>query len=68
MSLANPKTAQSDENQQTTKQTTDKPTRDAQREETNKTDPQLTELKGFFDSKEPLEEEGTPNPLTGNKE
>jgi hypothetical protein len=44
----------------------DKETRDAQRIETNKTDPQMTELKGFFDSKEPLEEEGTINPLTGN--
>lgn len=46
----------------------DKQTRDAERIETNKTDPQLTELKGFFDSKEPLEEEGTLNPLTGNKQ
>lgn len=64
MSLANPKTEQSDKD----KQTTDKPTSDTQREETNKTDPQLTELKGFFDSKEPLEEEGTLNPLTGNKQ
>lgn len=44
----------------------DKETRDAERKETNKTDPQLTELKGFFDSKEPLEEEGTINPITGN--
>ena len=44
----------------------DKETRDAQRIETNKTDPQTTELKGFFDSKEPLEEEGTINPLTDN--
>ena len=44
----------------------DKETRDAKRIETNKTDPQMTELKGFFDSKEPLEEEGTINPLTGN--
>ncbi len=40
--------------------------RDEKRIETNKTDPQLTELKGFFDPKEPLEEEGTINPLTGN--
>lgn len=40
--------------------------RESKRIETNKTDPQLTELKGFFDSKEPLEEEGTINPLTGN--
>ena len=40
--------------------------RDAERIETNKTDPQKTELKGFFDPKEPLEEEGTINPLTGN--
>ncbi len=46
--------------------TEDKETRDAQRIETNKTDPQSSELKGFFDSKEPLEEEGTINPLTGN--
>lgn len=46
----------------------DKQARDAERIETNKTDPQLTELKGFFDSKEPLEEEGTLNPLTGNKQ
>ena len=48
------------------KSTDDKETRDAKRIETNKTDPQSTELKGFFDSKEPLEEEGTINPLTGN--
>lgn len=46
----------------------DKQTRDAERIQTNKTDPQLTELKGFFDSKEPLEEEGTLNPLTGNRQ
>lgn len=46
--------------------TEDKETRDAQRIETNKTDPQTTELKGLFDSKEPLEEEGTINPITGN--
>lgn len=46
--------------------TEDKETRDAKRIETNKTDPQSTELKGFFDFKEPLEEEGTINPLTGN--
>lgn len=46
----------------------DKQTRDAERKETNKTDPQLTELKGFFDSKEPLEEEGTLNPITGNRQ
>jgi hypothetical protein len=46
----------------------DKQTRDAERIETNKTDPQLTELKGFFDPSEPLEEKGTLNPLTGNKE
>lgn len=44
----------------------DKQQRDAERIETNKTDPQITELKGFFDPKEPLEEEGTINPLTGN--
>ncbi len=42
----------------------DKQQRDAKRIETNKTDPQLTELKGFVDPKEPLEEEGTLNPLT----
>jgi hypothetical protein len=46
--------------------TDDKQQRDAKRIETNKTDPQITELKGFFDPKEPLEEEGTINPLTGN--
>ncbi len=40
-----------------------KEVKDIKREQTNKTDPQLTELKGFFDPKEPLEEEGTPNPL-----
>jgi hypothetical protein len=44
----------------------DKEQRDAERIETNKTDPQITELKGFFDPKEPLEEEGTINPFTGN--
>ena len=44
----------------------DKTERDAKRIETNKTDPQITELKGFFDPKEPLEEEGTINPFTGN--
>jgi len=44
----------------------DKAERDAKRIETNKTDPQITELKGFFDPKEPLEEEGTINPFTGN--
>ena len=44
----------------------DKEQRDAERIETNKTDPQKTELKGFFDPKEPLEEEGTINPFTGN--
>ncbi len=38
--------------------------RDERREETNKTDPQLTELRGFIDPDEPLEEEGTINPLT----
>ncbi len=59
MSLADPKTEQSGK---------DKQTKDSKREETNKTDPQLTELKGFFDSKEPLEEEGTLNPLTGKKQ
>lgn len=46
----------------------DKQTREAERVETNKTDPQLTELKGFTDSEEPLEEEGTLNPFTGNKQ
>lgn len=46
----------------------DKQTKDAERIETNKTDPQLTELKGFTDADEPLEEEGTLNPLTGNKQ
>jgi hypothetical protein len=46
----------------------DKQERDEQRIETNKTDPQLTELKGFVDPKEPLEEEGTLNPLTGTRE
>jgi hypothetical protein len=44
----------------------DKAQRDVERIERNKTDPQLTELKGFIDPKEPLEEEGTINPLTGN--
>ena len=44
----------------------DKKKRDEERIETNKTDPQITELKGFIDPKEPLEEEGTINPLTGN--
>ncbi len=38
------------------------------RKETNKTDPQITELKGFVDPEEPLEEEGTLNPLTGETE
>ncbi len=61
----NTPTDSKDENQQPGK---DKQTRDAERIETNKTDPQLTELKGFFDSDEPLEEEGTLNPLTGNKQ
>jgi len=46
----------------------DKEARDKKRIETNKTDPQITELKGFFDPKEPLEEEGTINPLTGPPE
>lgn len=60
MSLAtNPKNEQSGK---------DKQTKDAKREEINKTDPQLTELKGFVDPEEPLEEKGTLNPLTGNKE
>jgi hypothetical protein len=49
-------------------QVEDKQERDEQREETNKTDPQLTELKGLVDPKEPLEEEGTLNPLTGDRE
>jgi len=48
----------------TTNPKEDKQKRDAERIETNKTDPQLTELKGFVDPKEPLEEEGTINPLT----
>lgn len=43
----------------------DKASRDAERIERNKTDPQLTEMKGFTDPDEPLEEEGTYNPLTG---
>ena len=46
----------------------DKQERDEKREETNQTDPQLTELKGFVDPKKPLEEEGTLNPLTGERE
>ncbi len=46
----------------------DKQERDAKRKEINKTDPQLTELKGFVDPKEPIEEEGTLNPLTGERE
>jgi hypothetical protein len=46
----------------------EKQQRDEKRIETNKTDPQKTEFKGFFDSKEPLEEEGTLNPLTGNRQ
>ncbi len=46
----------------------DKEKRDEKRIEINQTDPQLTELKGFVDPKEPLEEEGTLNPLTGNHE
>ena len=46
----------------------DKQSRDEKRIETNKTDPQKTELKGFFDPKEPLEEEGTLNPFTGNRQ
>ncbi len=46
----------------------DKEKRDEKRIEINKTDPQLTELKGFVDPKEPLEEEGTLNPLTGKQE
>lgn len=46
----------------------DKQERDAKRKEINKTDPQLTELKGFVDPKEPIEEEGTLNPLTGKRE
>jgi hypothetical protein len=44
----------------------DKQQRDLERIETNKTDPQMTELKGFIDPDEPLEEEGTINPFTGN--
>lgn len=61
----NSATNQKDENQQPGKE---KQTRDEERIETNKTDPQLTELKGFTDPDEPLEEEGTLNPLTGNKQ
>jgi hypothetical protein len=52
----------------TQEESKDKQERDAKRIETNKTDPQKTELKGFVDPKEPLEEEGTLNPLTGNVE
>lgn len=44
----------------------EKESRDARRIETNQTDPQLTELRGFIDPDEPLEEEGTINPLTDN--
>ena len=61
----NSATDSEDEKQQPGK---DKQTRDSERTETNKTDPQLTELKGFTDPDEPLEEEGTLNPLTGNKQ
>jgi hypothetical protein len=46
----------------------DKQKKEEKRTEINKTDPQLTELKGFVDPKEPLEEEGTLNPLTGKRE
>ncbi len=46
----------------------DKQKKEEKRKEINKTDPQLTELKGFVDPKEPLEEEGTLNPLTGKRE
>lgn len=46
----------------------DKQKRDEKRVEINKTDPQLTELKGLVDPEEPLEEEGTLNPLTGKRE
>lgn len=42
--------------------------KDVERKETNKTDPQITELKGFVDPNEPLEEEGTLNPITGNRD
>jgi hypothetical protein len=52
----------------TQEESKDKQERDAKRIETNKTDPQKTELKGFIDPKEPLEEEGTLNPLTGKVE
>ncbi len=44
----------------------DKEAKDADRIETNKTDPQKTELKGLIDPDVPLEEEGTLNPFTGN--
>jgi hypothetical protein len=60
--------SQSTDKSETQKQDSDKQQRDAERIETNKTDPQITELKGFIDSDEPLEEEGTLNPLTGNRE
>lgn len=56
------------ENNRENQPAADKKTRDAERIETNKTDPQLTELKGLTDPDEPLEEEGTLNPLTGNKQ
>jgi hypothetical protein len=52
----------------TQEQSKDQQEKDAKRIETNKTDPQKTELKGFIDPEEPLEEEGTLNPLTGNVE
>jgi hypothetical protein len=57
-----------DENENELQKQNDKETRDAERQETNKTDPQITELKGFIDPKEPLEEEGTINPFTGKRQ
>ena len=54
-----------DSKNETQQASEDKEARDAKRIETNKTDPQLTELRGFIDPKEPLEEEGTINPFTG---
>lgn len=57
-----------DSNNQNQQPDKDKHIKDKVRKETNKTDPQLTELKGLVDPEEPLEEEGTLNPLTGNTE
>ena len=55
-----------DKNQELQDQVKDKQQKDTDRIETNKTDPQITELKGFTDPDEPIEEEGTLNPLTGD--